>query len=224
MSRFSRILVLASVFALAATAHAQPRGRAMAPPPDGPPAGPLMGGPGMDAASMFLARTGDLKLTDQQVTRLAAVARRASDRRKAMMVSMDSTRARRMAAPAGAAAGPPMPPAEARAMGEKMRDQAHADLRDAIGVLTPDQQATAWEMMAGGARARRMGARGMARMGGGHGMGAGMPGMMPGMQGGMRGGMGGDGAGPRTMNGGQGPRGNPRPAGVPPGTAPGPPR
>ena len=65
-------------------------------------------------------------------------------------------------------------------MGEKMRDQAHAELRDAIGVLTPDQQATAWEMMAGGARERRMGARGMARMGGGHGMGAGMPGMPPG--------------------------------------------
>ena len=90
-------------------------------------------------------------------------------------------------------------------MGERMRDQAHTDLRDALSVLTPDHQATAWEMMAGGARARRMGARGMARMGGGHGMG-------------------GDDAGPRPMNGGQGPRGNPRPAGVPPGTAPGPPR
>ena len=218
MSRFSRTLVLASVFALASTAYAQPRGRATAPQPNGPPAGPPMGGPGMDVASIFLARTGELKLTDQQVTRLAAVARRAADRRKSMMASMDSIRVRRMAAPAGAAAGPPMPPAEARAMGEKMRDQAHVDLRDAIGVLTPDQQATAWEMMAGGARARRMGARGMARMGGGDGMGAGMRGM----DGGMRGRMGGDGAGPRP-NGGQGARGNPRPAGVPPSTPPGPP-
>ena len=220
MSRFSRTLALASVFVLASTAHAQARGRVMAPQPNGPPAGPPMGGPGMDVASIFLARTGELKLTDQQVTRLAAVARRASDRRRTMMASMDSMRARRMAAPAGAAAVPPMPPAEARAMGERMREQAHVDLRDAISVLTPDQQATAWEMMAGGAMARRMGARGMARMGGGNGMGAGMRGM----EGGMRGRQGGDGAGagPRPMNGAQGQRGN-RPAGAPPGTPPGPP-
>ena len=110
MSRFSRTLVLASVFALASTAHAQPRGRAMAPQPNGPPDGAPMGGPGMDVASIFLARTGELKLTDQQVTRLAAVARRASDRRRTMMASMDSIRVRRMAAPAGAAAAPPQCP------------------------------------------------------------------------------------------------------------------
>jgi hypothetical protein len=31
-----------------------------------------------------------------------------------------------------------------------MRDQARADIRDAITVLTPDQQATAWMMIVGG--------------------------------------------------------------------------
>jgi len=37
----------------------------------------------MDAASMFLAHTGELQLTDAQVTRLAAIARRAEAREKA---------------------------------------------------------------------------------------------------------------------------------------------
>ena len=32
-----------------------------------------------------------------------------------------------------------------------MRDQMHADVRDAIAVLTADQQATAWMMVAGSA-------------------------------------------------------------------------
>jgi hypothetical protein len=31
-----------------------------------------------------------------------------------------------------------------------MRDRIRADVRDAIAVLTPDQQATAWMMIAGG--------------------------------------------------------------------------
>ena len=38
----------------------------------------------MDAASMFLAHTGELQLTDAQVTRLAAIARRSEARQKAM--------------------------------------------------------------------------------------------------------------------------------------------
>jgi hypothetical protein len=130
-----------------------------------------------DAASMLLAHTGEFKLTDQQVTRLAAIARRSADRRTSMMASIDSLRARRAAAPPSATGAPPVPPAEARALAEKMRDQMHADLRDAIAVLTPDQQAMGWEMMArrgdgGRAMGRRMGGRGAgmgARMRGGPG-------------------------------------------------------
>jgi hypothetical protein len=42
---------------------------------------------------------------------------------------------------------------------DRDREQARADLRDAIAVLTPDQQAMAWEMAAGGPPGVR-GARG----------------------------------------------------------------
>jgi hypothetical protein len=38
------------------------------------------------------------------------------------------------------------PPPALRAEAERQRDQRHADLREALGVLTPDQQATAWEL------------------------------------------------------------------------------
>ena len=152
----------------------------MAPPPNGapngPPAseamgGPPMGPPAIDVASMLLAHTGEFKLTDQQVTRLAAIARRAADRRTAMMASVDSLRdARGAAPPAGASAGPGnsgrwTPPPGARALADRMREQTHADLRDAIAVLSVDQQAMGWEMMArrggrGPAMGRRMGMRG----------------------------------------------------------------
>ena len=163
MSRFTSAVALAGVLALASTAYAQPPGRAMAPPPNGaqngPPAGGAMGGPTMrpptmDVASMLLAHTGEFKLTDQQVTRLAAIARRSADRRKSMMASVDSLRAARAAAlPAGANAGPGnrgawTPQPAARALIDRMREQGRADLRDAIGVLTIDQQAMGWEMMA----------------------------------------------------------------------------
>ena len=47
----------------------------------------------MDAASMFLAHTGELQLTDAQVTRLAAIARRSEARQKAMHARMDSAMA-----------------------------------------------------------------------------------------------------------------------------------
>jgi len=54
-----------------------------------------MGGPGGgDVASFLLSHTGELKLSDQQVTRLAAIARRSADRRQAVMRSMDSLMAR----------------------------------------------------------------------------------------------------------------------------------
>lgn len=121
------------------------------------------GGPGgARGAEFFLARTGELRLTDAQVVRLAAIARRSADRRRAMRASMDSVaparrvgmrmdstdRAARMREMEGM-----------RARFERQREQTRADLRDAIAVLTPDQQATAWEMAAGGPPGAR-GARG----------------------------------------------------------------
>ena len=127
--------------------------------------GPMARGPGggganpvAAAADFLLARTGELALTDAQVVRLAAISRRTEARRKAMMTRMDSLRAAQ-AAP-GDSAGPRdrrrgpgrpggPPPVDAKAM-QQMRDQMRADLRDAIAVLTPDQQATAWMMIAGG--------------------------------------------------------------------------
>ncbi len=128
--------------------------------------GPGAGGPGAggDPASHFLAHTGDLKLTDQQVTRLAAIARRAGDRRTALRARVDSMRAaNRPQAPNGAPDGmpgatpratrlprPAVPPMLNAAEVQRLRDQSHAELRDAIAVLTADQQATAWEMLRGG--------------------------------------------------------------------------
>jgi hypothetical protein len=49
---------------------------------------------------------------------------------------------------------------------ERLREQSRADLRDAIAVLTPDQQARAWERMATGARGERGAALRRGRMGG----------------------------------------------------------
>ena len=118
--------------------------------PPGPPAvgriGPM--GPGGDVASFLLSHTGDLKLSDQQVTRLAAIARRSADRRQAAMRSMDSLMARGPQRRDGAARGRFAPSPELRATADRLRDQRHSDLRDALGVLTPNQQATAWELSA----------------------------------------------------------------------------
>ncbi len=135
--------------------------------PGGRP-GPMARGPGGGGANpvgapadFLLARTGDLALTDAQVVRLAAISRRADARRKAMMARMDSLRAAQpapsdSAGPRGRGRGPGgpgrpggPPPVDTKAM-QQMRDQMRADLRDAIAVLTPDQQATAWMMIADG--------------------------------------------------------------------------
>jgi hypothetical protein len=160
MSRIVTTLALAGALALGATAQAQQAPRPMGPPMGGAPNGIMMDGPGMGpgggAASMLLAHTGDFKLSDAQVTRLAAIARRTSDRQRAMRASMDSMRSN-VSAPAAPAPGGEVrmgPTPAMRAMAERMREQEHADLRDAIAVLTPDQQAQGWEMMA------RQGARG----------------------------------------------------------------
>ncbi len=97
----------------------------------------------------LLARTGTLQLTDQQVVKLAAIARRAADRHKALHASFDSLRMqmRRGADSAGREHHRGGPPPQLMAAFEKERDAAHADLRDAIAVLTPDQQAHAWELI-----------------------------------------------------------------------------
>lgn len=107
--------------------------------------GPMPGSPGPDPASMLLAATGRLKLTDAQVVRLAAIARRAEERHAAMRTRMQAAHAgapNRQAAPSEA---------EMQRMHqqmEQMHEQTRADLRDALAVLTPDQQAMAFEMAA----------------------------------------------------------------------------
>jgi hypothetical protein len=58
---------------------------------------------------------------------------------------------------------------------ERLRDQAQADRRDAIALLTPDQQARAWERIASSGRMQRGGmGRGFRS---GHGMHGGRMGM-----------------------------------------------
>lgn len=159
MRRFAFLLALAMAPALHAQAPEPGPGPRPAPGrPGGPPPfsrGPAFGrgmrapaGPGGDVASFLLAHTSDLKLNDQQVTRLAALARRSGDRRQAAMRAMDSLATRRMRNDsAGRGPGRPYgPPPGMRAEAERIRDQRHADLREALGVLTPDQQATAWEL------------------------------------------------------------------------------
>jgi hypothetical protein len=125
-------------------------GRPAGPPPfaRGPGFGRGLRSPGSpagDIGSFLLSHTAELKLTDQQVTRLAAIARRAGERREAAMRTMDSLATRGMRRDS-AGRGPGGPPPAMRAEAERLRDQRHAELREALGVLTPDQQATAWEI------------------------------------------------------------------------------
>ena len=128
------------------------------PSPDGRGGPPAFagGGPGRGPASpisatadFLLAHTGDLALTDAQVVRLAAISRRTDARHKAMQARFDSARTANRPAPGDTTrprrpVGPP--PEDLR----RTHDQARTDIRDAIVVLTPDQQATAWMMIAGG--------------------------------------------------------------------------
>ena len=157
---------------------AQQPGR-MARPPQGPPPGerergPLppmggmggmgggpfgqRGGPPGALASYLLAHVGELKLTDQQVTKLAAIARRADERYRAMRTAMDSM-ARQ--APPPAAGSPPRAPDTMRAAMEQAREAEHGEVRDALAVLTVEQQADAWMLRgAPGGRGHRGGAPG----------------------------------------------------------------
>jgi len=160
-----RNVVLLSVLT-AATAAAQSPGRM------GPRPGAGARGPGAPAAQLLLARTGELELTDAQVVRLAAIARRSEARRKAMRSAMDSARMRFEANPADTVARRQF---RQRMQADLQRadEQRRADQRDAIAVLTPDQQARAWDMVANRGREMR-GMRGpemRQRMGGARRMG-----------------------------------------------------
>lgn len=110
-----------------------------------------MHGMSMDAASMFLAHTGDLQLTDAQVTRLAAIARRSEAREKAMHSRMDSAmksmHERVEVSGDGNGAPRAMMMMRMPMMSDADRKAQHEDDRDAFSVPTPDQLATAWEMM-----------------------------------------------------------------------------
>lgn len=185
--------MLTAVVALAATAAvvgAQGPRRGMAPGPMPGPAGmpgARRAGPAENPAEFLLSHTGELELTDAQVTRLAAIARRSADRRQAMRTQLDSMRSN------FARAGRPDSAARAqmrqrmdqmRPQMDRMREQSLADRRDAIAVLTPDQQAQAWERIANmsrggmgvGARRGFAGARVPRMRGGFGGPGGGPPG------------------------------------------------
>jgi Spy/CpxP family protein refolding chaperone len=106
-----------------------------------------------DPAQFLLGHTGELRLTDAQVTRLAAIARRSAERRRAHRAQMDSVRPERMATgrpDSAARAAMRQRFEQMRPQLERLRDQSQADRRDAIAILTPDQQALAWERIAAG--------------------------------------------------------------------------
>lgn len=121
----------------------------------------------MQPAAFLLAHTGDLQLTDAQVTRLAALARRAAADRKALRASFDSARARMRQMPADSLRRGQRPLAALAPDLQRLRDQRHADFRDALAVLTADQQATLWEMMSAQRAMRAVRAAGLARRPGG---------------------------------------------------------
>lgn len=111
---------------------------------------PMAGGPGMPGApavGMLLAQTGPLQLTDAQVVKLAAIARRADDRHRAMRVRLDSLRPRRVPGERDSTTRPPRSGVPTDLF-EREREASHNDLRDALAVLSADQQARAWEMIA----------------------------------------------------------------------------
>ena len=114
-------------------------------------------------AEFLLSQTGELKLTDAQVTRLAAIARRSVDRRRALRLRMDSLRPeRRQGTRPDSASRERMRERfdQMRPALDQLREQSQADRRDAIAVLSPDQQAQAWERIARSGRDGRLASRG----------------------------------------------------------------
>ena len=141
-------------------------------PERGPMPGPAaMGrggaGPVDDPAQFLLGHTAEFRLTDAQVTRLAAIARRSTERRRSLRAQMDSMRPARTPGTRPDSATRERSREQSRQRFEqmrpamdRMRQQAQADRRDAIAVLTPDQQAQAWERIAAVGRGQRDGMRG----------------------------------------------------------------
>lgn len=99
------------------------------------------------AVTFLLSHTGQLQLTDQEVVKLASIARRAADRHKAMRASFDSLHMQFRRGGDSGMRHHEEPPPQLRVAMEKEHEANHADLRDALAVLTPDQQATAWELV-----------------------------------------------------------------------------
>jgi hypothetical protein len=164
MKRLITAIILAGTAAAELRAQQQPGARNPRRMP-GPGAIGRPGGPAEDPARFLLGHTGEFRLTDAQVTRLAAIARRSAERRQTLRAQMDSMRPE--ARPRGPGA---RPDSAARARSrqrfeqmrpalDRMREQAQADRRDAIAVLTPDQQAQAWERIATAGRGQRGGMR-----------------------------------------------------------------
>jgi hypothetical protein len=184
-----RSILAAALISAAATSGlaAQPTRTPMGPRPGQGPMpgaaaiGPRAGGGALDdPASFLLAQTGELRLTDAQVTRLAAIARRSAERRRSMRAQVDSMRPERPLRgqrPDSAARDRMRQRFEQmRPNLERLRDQAQADRRDAIAVLTPDQQAMAWERIAMRGQMRRS----APGRGGARGFGPGRPGLQGG--------------------------------------------
>lgn len=152
------VMVCAATVALGAQ---QPRaGNAGPGPMPGPGAMGQLGGGGAVAnpAEFLLAHTGEFRLTDAQVTRLAAIARRSADRRRSLRAQVDSMRSQfTPGTRPDSATRERMRQrfAQMRPAMDRMREQSQADRRDAIAVLTPDQQAQAWERIAASGRAGR---------------------------------------------------------------------
>ena len=130
-----RSIILSAILALAATTTARAQDTEARP----------SRAPG---AQLLLARTGELQLSDAQVVRLAAIARRSEARRVSMRSTMDSLRRRFTPDTRPDSATRRQIIDRLRADAERMREQEHADRRDAIAVLTAEQQARAWEMVA----------------------------------------------------------------------------
>jgi Spy/CpxP family protein refolding chaperone len=140
MQKTIRSVVLLSLTAVTAVA-------AQGPGPGGPGASRRMGPGGPPAAQMLLAQTGELELTDAQVVRLAAIARRSESRRRALRAAMDSAETRFRGQPGDTTARRQFAQRMQADM-QRAQDQMQADQRDAIAVLTPDQQAKAWNLVA----------------------------------------------------------------------------
>jgi Spy/CpxP family protein refolding chaperone len=175
LSRIQTIALLS--FAAAATLGAQG--------PGGPPPAARTGGPegrSAPAAKLLLSNTAELDLTDAQVVRLAAIARRSEARRRSMRASMDSARTRFGQPNAGDSVARRQFRDRMRTDMDRAADQMRADQRDAIAVLTPDQQGRAWELVSN--RGGGMG-RGMRRGGIGARRGVMRPGRGIGARGGM---------------------------------------